>query len=59
MTDPNLIVIVCRSKSGSIVEFAVKEVISIDGRPLQPDPNDTISDILTRLAALEAAHTED
>lgn len=55
MSDQQLIAIVCKSKTGQVVTFHVSEIISIDGRPLQPDQSDVLSNILQRLTALEEA----
>lgn len=55
MSDPQLIPVVCKSKTGQLVTFHVREVISIDGRPLQPDQSDVLNHILQRLNELEEA----
>lgn len=50
-----LINIRCISKTGTPVEFNVREILEIDGQPLRPAQETLLNNILVRLEALEAA----
>ena len=54
MSDPRLIEIKARSKTGQIVTFHVAELLEIDGQPVRPEQQALLTDILTRLERLEA-----
>lgn len=53
MSDPRLIEIKARSKSGQIVTFHVAELLEIDGQPVRPEQQSLLADIVARLERLE------
>ena len=54
MSDPQLIELKARSKTGQIVTFHVAELLEIDGQPVRPEQQSLLTDILNRLERLEA-----